>query len=364
MDEKDTKIYWIGFDADGVFLATAQEPVMGWEIAFTPMDGTQKYLDGLLQYVYPKIMPVADAISGIVREGKDILRVLDVFPVDMRFPFTDAFCRYEADAVAGVLDYPALERFSSFVDGRTEILRRNLRKAKPDPESVRLLLQSEHDSLLSLRLASVRLSAMRGSKKGPAIRITSDRRKFSADWEKKWDEIWNHDKCARDSLGALQGCLNLDVQKYGEVTKVFRMLATKITDKREAPFEHLRIQYPGEIPGRESLLADLATILSYYGMDGHPAMWTVSRKKGNKYVLNTCLSLVPLSGERGMGKVVEMDMRPGARASLRTNWEGCRQAATAVMCKRYGLPEDGLAYDGEGRRRAPVGFDRGNRWSA
>lgn len=353
--------YFIGFDRGGRLAVTENEPFFGWEIMFAPKRERQKYLDGLFAHIYQAALPFLDDITKIAGDFRKL------FGICAGSSLVRALTDYESAAAGTVLDFFDLEKFSAFLEGRIEIMNGRRRRFLARENALggddwrSLAIQFAHDMALSLKVTEILVLRMEGVSRKPSLRITSDRRKFSLDWEARWNVIYNLDRHPSDWYGPLQGCLNLDVQSWKEIIPVFRALAMEVTDKRAAPFEHLKISYPDELPLREDIEADIRILLDAYGMPNHPAMWTISRKKGNKYALHICLSLAKRPDDTGPA-VMELDVRENATPVNRQNREGCREVAAARISERYGFPGDGLAWDAKGRRIAPGNFEKFNRW--
>lgn len=357
---------FIGFGSEGNFVFSESELPLGIEIVFVPKQfGTKEkreYFEGLLQHVYPAVLTYSDEIEKTVQ--KDILKAYILFN-KIRTEFINLLCDYEIKYIDRFLDYPELENFGSFLDGRTKVTKDLFRKLQRSDENYLLLCatgnQLMHDLLLGARVLDLDIAAFSGSAGEPVLKITSDRRAFSSNWETNWDIIFNKDKHPTDYYGVLQGCYNFDAQNYADMIAVFRSLAKQIKDKRNSPFEHLKVTYPKDLPCRDDLLDDISVIMDNYGMPKHPAMWTVSRKKGNKYALHICLSLIPQNNDT-KPIVIESEIRGNGKPTEKVNWEGCRQAAAAAIGKKYGFETTGLSFDAKGRRIAPLGFERYNRW--
>lgn len=355
----DDQKHFLGFDPEGKLVIAETEPFFGWEIIFVPKEGRKKYFDDLFAHVYQAGLPLFDSIAKAAGDYREI------FKLCVQSPIVDALIDFEGAAAAQSLDFFGLEKFDAFLHGRIAALENQKRRFLDARDSFgdwrAVLCQLRHDMLLGVKIESAMIAGLeRGSRK-PVLKITADRRKFSLDWEANWNVIYNLDRHPTDWYGPLQGCLNLDVQAWKELAPVFRALALKVTDKRAAAFEHLKIVYPKDLPPREDIETDIRTLLDVYGMAEHPAMWTVSRKKGNKFALHICLSLAPEPDDREP-VVVELDMRENAASALRPNWQGCREVAAARICEKYGFAPDGLAWDAEGKRVGLSNSEKYNKW--
>lgn len=374
--------YYLGFDEEGKFSVTSSAPFFGWEILFVPEkknDEKQEkyekrvndYLNLLFARVYPAVMPYMDDIAKAARKSAKAGLLSPIYEACccLDDSFYDIFCGFEAEKAIEYLDFFELEKFAARIAGRIDAMDDSRERLKINEEVWHethiLSARIKHDADLAIKLYKHIRSMYEGRRRKAGICIIGNRKKFCSDWEKNWDILYNRDRHLEDWYGPMRGRLNMDVSDWEGMIAVFRMLEKKITDRRAAPFEHMKIEYPKAkpdgIPLRESIEEDVTIVLSAYGMSHHPAMWTISRKRGNRYALHILLSLAPMPDDKEP-LVVEMDMRVSGKPVMRANWEGCRQAAAFRIAAKYGFPVDGLSFDAEGKRIGPVNFDRYNTW--